>query len=182
MSDPPPGRPTLILVTGPGGSGKSTLAHRLAREIGCPVISRDELKEGMVAATPGFVPAPSDPLTLRTYGLFFDVIALLLEHGVTLVAEAAFQHDTWVRRLEPLRASAELRIIRCVVPAEVRRARAESRRQNSRTRGAHDDVGYFAAAAAFDALHLDAATLDVDATVDYRPDFAAILDFAEGDR
>ena len=56
----------------------------------------------MVAATPGFVPGPSDPLTVKTYDLFFAAIRLFLEHGVTHVAEAAFQHENWVRGLEPL--------------------------------------------------------------------------------
>ncbi len=41
-------KPMLIVVTGRPGSGKTTLAHKLAREIWCPVISRDEIKEGLV--------------------------------------------------------------------------------------------------------------------------------------
>jgi predicted kinase len=175
------GRPTLILVTGPGGAGKTTLAHALARRVGCPVISRDELKEGMVAATPGFVPAESDPLTMRTYGLFFAVIRLLLEHGVTHVAEAAFQHELWFRGLEPLQDLAELRIVRCQVPVEVRRRRAEQRGREVATRAAHDDAGYFAAAEAFDAIRMSAPTLDVDtggsADLDYRPGLAEVLAF-----
>jgi dephospho-CoA kinase len=36
----------------PAGSGKTTLAHALAA-VGCPAICRDEIKEGMVHATPG---------------------------------------------------------------------------------------------------------------------------------
>ena len=64
-------RPTLIVVSGPAGSGKTTLAHQLA-VIGCPALCRDELKEGMVAATPGFVPSASDPLTMRTYEFLRD--------------------------------------------------------------------------------------------------------------
>ena len=76
--------PTLVIVSGPAGSGKTTLAHRLAATIGCPALCRDELKEGMVAATPGFVPGPSDPLTVRSYGLFFAVIGLfwIAHHGL----------------------------------------------------------------------------------------------------
>ena len=74
-----PPRPILIIVSGTAGSGKTTLAHRLATTIGCPALCRDELKEGMAISSPGFVPGPSDPLTLKTYDLFFAVIRLLLE-------------------------------------------------------------------------------------------------------
>lgn len=172
------GRPTLILVTGPGGAGKTTLAQRLAQSIGCPLVSRDAIKEGMVAANPGFVPGPSDPLTMRTYGLFFDVIRLLLVGGVTHVAEAAFQHELWIRPLEPLRSLAAVRVIRCQVPAAMRQQRAQERARQVATRAAHDDAGYFAAEAPFDAIRDPAlATLDVDATTDYRPGLDAILDF-----
>ena len=33
---------------------------------------------------------------------FFETIRLFLDHGVTHVAEAAFQHAAWARGLEPL--------------------------------------------------------------------------------
>ena len=56
------GLPTLVVVSGPGGAGKTTLAHALAEAVGCPVISRDEIKEGMVHARPGFLPAVSDEI------------------------------------------------------------------------------------------------------------------------
>jgi len=95
--------PRLIVVTGQAGSGKTTLAHRLAAAVGCPAICRDEIKEGMVHAHgPGFQSAIGDPLTRRTYPLFFAVLRLLLDGGVTVVEEAAFQHHLWERGLSPL--------------------------------------------------------------------------------
>ena len=126
MTELPAGRPTLVGEWA-AGSGKTTLAHRLAAAIGCPALCRDAIKEGMVAATPAFLPGPSDPLTVRTYSLFFAAIRLFLEHGVTHVAEAAFQHANWARGLEPLRPLAELRIVRCRVAPAIARARAEQR-------------------------------------------------------
>lgn len=81
---------------------QGTLAHQLAAAIGCPALSRDEIKEGMVLSNPGFVASSSDALTMRTYGLFFDAMSLLLRAEVTLVAEAAFQHSLWVKGLSPL--------------------------------------------------------------------------------
>jgi predicted kinase len=171
-------RPTLVIVTGPAGSGKTTLAHRLAGTIGCPALCRDEIKEGMVATTPGFIPGPSDPLTIRTYGLFFAAIRLFLEHGVTHVAEAAFQHANWARGLEPLRPLAVFRIVRCQVPPSVARSRAEQRRREQFTRAAHDDAGHFSLEGSFEPIQLDAPTLDVDTTDGYRPDLDAITAFA----
>lgn len=171
------GIPTLVLVTGPAGSGKTTLAHALARTIGCPTVSRDEIKEGMVAAFPGFVPAPLDPITLHTYDVFFAAIELLLRAEVTLVAEAAFQHTLWTRGLEPLAGLAQVRVVRCRVPAEVALARAQARLATSTTRAAHADAEHLAAAAPFESLHLDTPTLDVDSTDGWQPALAAIDDF-----
>ncbi len=170
-------RPTLIVVSGPAGSGKTTLAHRLAAAVGCPALCRDELKEGMAAATPDFVPFTSDPLTLRTYDLFFTTIRLFLEHGVTHVAEAAFQHSLWARGLEPLRSLAELRIVRCHVDPEVARIRAEQRGREQPSRAAHDDAGHFAIDRFFEPLTLDAPTLDVNTSNADPIDIEAVVTF-----
>jgi predicted kinase len=169
--------PTLVIVSGPAGSGKTTLAHRVAATIGCPALCRDEIKEGMVAATPGFVPGPSDPLTVRTYDLFFAAIRLFLEHGVTHVAEAAFQHANWARGLKPLQPITTLRIVRCHVEPAIARARAEQRRGMEHSRAAHDDIGHFSVDRSFDPIRLAAPTLDVDTTNGYNPDLDAITAF-----
>jgi predicted kinase len=169
--------PTLVIVSGPAGSGKTTLAHRLAAMVGCPALGRDEIKEGMVATTPGFVPGPSDALTVRSYGLFFAAIRLFLEHGVTHVAEAAFQHANWERGLEPLLPLALVRIVRCQVAPEIAQARAEDRRHEQPTRAAHDDTGHFSVKRPFESIRLDAPTLDVDTTTGYSPDLDAVLAF-----
>ena len=49
-----PPRPALVIVSGPPGSGKTTLARQVARGVGCPAVCRDEIKEGMAHASPGF--------------------------------------------------------------------------------------------------------------------------------
>ena len=164
-------------MTGPAGSGKTTLAHELAAAIGCPVVSRDEIKEGMVFSNPGFVPSVSDPLTMRTYGLFFETIGLLLRAEVTLVAEAAFQHRLWVQGLDSVGELATLKIVRCFVPDDVARARQERRLATQETRAAHADAQHLTAVAAFDPFHLEAPTLDVDTSDGWQPELAAISEF-----
>lgn len=171
------GRPTLILVTGPAGSGKTTLAHELARAIGCPALSRDEIKEGMVFSNHGFVPSTTDRLTMRTYGLFFETISLLLRAEVTLVAEAAFQHRLWVQGLAGVGDLATLKIVRCSVSADVARARQEQRLLTQSTRAAHADAEHLTQAAPFDPIQLEAPTLDVDTSDGWRPDLSTIAEF-----
>ena len=164
------GTPTLIIVSGPAGSGKTTLAHELAAAVGCPALCRDEIKEGMVASNPGFVPAISDPLTVRTYELFFEAIALFLKAEVTLVAEAAFQHAIWWQGLQPLTGLATLKIIRCHVPDAVARERQLTRLAAQATRTAHIDTEHLSVDRTFDAIHVDAPTLDVDTGDGWHPE------------
>src|SRR5215471_8725901 len=132
--------PTLLVVSGPPGSGKTTLAHKIARAVGCPAICRDEIKEGMVHANPGFVPSTSDPLSLRTYSTFFEVLEVLVKAGATVVAEAAFQDKLWRPKLAPLADLADIRIVHCDVDPAVARARITRRfEEDGHIRKAHED-------------------------------------------
>lgn len=172
------GRPSLILVTGPAGSGKTTLAYAVGATLGAPVVSRDAIKEGMVAAEPGFVPATRDPLTLRTYGVFFANLDLLLRAEVTVVAEAAFGHRLWADGLALLPGPADLRVIRCRVGEDEARARMRRRQLTQSTRAAHADAEHLATPPPFTPLTLAVPTLDVDTTDGYRPEVAAVVAFA----
>jgi predicted kinase len=176
--------PVLIVVSGPAGSGKTTLAHRVAAAVGCPAICRDEIKEGMVHATLGFIPRPADPLTQRTYTTFFEVLGVLLSAGVTVVAEAAFQDPAWRRGLQPLANLAAIRILQCAVTPATAHARISRRLQDSALRAAHDDhrlLQQMAAGAdsidSFMRLSLPAPSLSVDTTDGYHPGIADILTF-----
>ncbi len=179
-------RPTLVVVSGPPGSGKTTLAHEIGRTVGCPAICRDEIKEGMAHATPGFVPEPGDDLTMRTLPVFFDVLELLLTAGVTTVAEAAFQDRIWRPRLTPLLSLARLRIVHCTVAPEVAFARIVRRGSGSSVRAAHPDprqadaAGYIRRHLEFDKVSLDASWIEVDTTSGYRPGLDQVIAFVNG--
>lgn len=171
------GLPTLAVISGPpGGYGKTTLAHALASAIGCPAICRDELKEGMVHAHPGFEAGPGDELTRRTFPTFFEVVELLLRSRCTVVAEAAFQDHLWRPRLEPLTELARLRVVRCTVSDEVAQARNASRYADNPVRRAHART-VPPAAPSFAPISLDVPTLTVDTTDGYRPALSEIAAF-----
>lgn len=173
-----------MVISGPPGAGKTTLAHALAREISCPAICRDSIKEGMVHGTLGYEPQPGDALQWRTFEVFFGALEHLLRAGVTVVAEAAFQDPLWRRGLEPLAPLASIRIVHCHTSPETLQGRVLRRATEHPRHVAAHGLGHpFSARDPFHAVAMDVPALHVDTTDGYTPDLEAILAFvnAPGD-
>jgi predicted kinase len=176
--------PTLVVVSGPPGAGKTTLAHAVAAAVGCPAICRDEIKEGMVHATPSYNANLSQDLNVRTLPTFFDTLRLLLSAGVTVVAEAAFQDRVWRPHLEPLLGLAKIRIVRCTVSPEVARGRIARRLDERPNRAAHDDreklrTSTTSEPGTFGWITLPLPTLRVATSSGYDPQLADIVAFID---
>lgn len=174
------------MVSGSPGSGKTTLAHALAKAIPCPAICRDEIREGIVHTRAPATPDEDQAIAWRTYDLFFSTVELLLHGGVSLVAEAAFQHRLWEPKLTPLADRAAIRVIRCLVEPDRARARIADRiKADASRRGSHPDAEFLAridsgdvSLEAWEPIRMDVPTLVVDTSSSYEPGFDSILSFA----
>lgn len=177
--------PHLVVVSGPPGSGTTTLAHALARAIPCAAICRDEIKEGLVHAEGEYTPAPGDALAYRTLDTFFGVLGFFVDAGVTLVAEASFQHRLWEPGLLPLLDSARVRIVHCRLDASVARERIARRADETPARRAvHGDYNllepfdsFRLKFESFDPIALPVPSIQVDTTDGYDPTLEEIVAF-----
>jgi predicted kinase len=178
-------RPSLTLITGRPGSGKTTLARSLSQAIRCPLISRDEIKEGLVNS---LATSPTDDTQRHANDVFFETLELLLNRGVTLIAEAAFQHKIWSPRLASILPISITRIIVCSVDPHLARSRhiqrslADPQREHF-----HADPAVQAAREGrqfpigeYDPPKFNVPTLLVDTTDGYRPPIEQIIAFTQG--
>src|ERR1700733_6457922 len=114
-----PDKPKCIVVTGRPGAGKSTLSKELAKLLYMPVISRDEIKEGYVN-TFGIRhdELPPDSNGVAT-DIFFETVSFLLARKISLIVEAAFQHQVWEARMDALTNLARVCFVICCVDGEI---------------------------------------------------------------
>ena len=122
----------VILVGGGPGTGKTTLANALAEQLGCPVLSSDEIRKDLAhqSRTDHYdaeidAGIYTDDFTLKTYGELLREAGLLLRSGSTVVLDASWTRAEH-RRLAVELASdhrAELIELECQLPLSVAKER-----------------------------------------------------------
>ena len=123
---------------------------------------------------------------MRTLPIFFGTLELLVRAGVTTVAEAAFQDRIWRLGLDAFLDVADLRLVHCVVAADLAFRRIMRRGQEDPLRGWHagpaldDKAEWTRRHNDFERLSVDAPSIEVDTTSGYRPTLAEVVAFASG--
>ncbi len=112
-------KPKCIIIAGQPGSGKNTLAKKLAQRLWMPVVSRDEIKEGYVNTFGVRHDELPPDANLVATNLFFDLVNQHLEKKISIVIEAAFQHQVWEPRLAKIIELASPLMILCSVDAAI---------------------------------------------------------------
>lgn len=128
-------KPYLLIVTGRPGAGKTTFAEALGKELWMPVVSRDRMKEGFLHTLGKSHRQISGNVNLRATQIYFDILSCYIRNGISVIAEAAFQHPVWSEMLRPLMDQARVKVIVCQVDGEValerflRRGMEDARRE-----------------------------------------------------
>jgi predicted kinase len=176
-------RTVLILVTGLPCTGKSTLANRLARDLGLPLVGRDDIKEVLFDNLGWKDRDWSKKLGIASWHLLYYFVELLLATGQSFVVENYFKSDFDTQKFRQLRARYDFQAlqIRCTTDGETLFERFKRRSETGERHRGHTDHQNYAEfeqqlmAGTCDMLDIGGETLDVDTTDLASLDYAALL-------
>ncbi|MHB1910996.1 MAG: AAA family ATPase [Acidimicrobiales bacterium] len=181
------GTPRLVLVGGMPASGKTTLAHELGRLIPCPVVCRDEIKEGLVHGSGGMSPSWGAPVAEEAFALFYRALETLLRSGCSVVAEAAFAFKLASGEIGQLARLSDACLVYCRIDRAIAIRRFNARSGDPVRQSSHPDHEVLAAMAsgsfdwaAFEPPDLGIPILEVDTSAGYAPDLDEVARFARG--
>jgi len=142
-----------------------------------PVIGRDQIKEGYVHTLgQSHDELPEDANRIAT-DIFFDTLMGLISNNVSVIAEAAFQHQIWSTMLEPFMSKAQVYLILCKFDENIALKRFVQRGLDNPLREYfHGDKGIDLARkglrldiSSYEEPRIDVPTFNVDASREYTP-------------
>ena len=129
-------RPLLLLTVGLSGSGKSTVALELLQALGAVRVRSDVERKRLAGLAATARPSAQQTaqlygpaMTQRTYARLNALAATLLQAGLNVIVDAAAlrRHERDALRALAAECDADFRLIECVAPEAVLRARIARR-------------------------------------------------------
>lgn len=178
-ADVPP-KPLFVIVSGAPGSGKTTLAQLLARELGLPLLTKDDVKEAIADVIEAQDREESRRIGLAAYRVLYTVADRLLEAGTGFVLESNFERGRAEERLAPLVAKSRAVLVQCEVPEAIALERYEARAASGVRHPVHKDEVVIEAwsrgiRSDHGALQLGIPVIRVDTSNGYRPEFGDVV-------
>ncbi len=141
--------PVLVAVAGNIASGKSTLAERLSDALGAPIVDADRTRKHMLGMKATDHPAasawsgPYDPaFTKQVYAEVLRRAGVVLASGRPVIVDASFRSREARAEVQTLASShgVPFRLLECVAPREVCRARLAARERLSAVSDATPEI------------------------------------------
>ncbi|WP_019586514.1 AAA family ATPase [Deinococcus apachensis] len=109
--------PTLLVVSGLPASGKTHLGSRLARELGWPLVTKDEYKQMLHDHLPDLTRAQAGPLSFE---ILYHVAGMILAAGGSAVLETHFYRGLSERKIGALAMTHGARVVQifCHAPLD----------------------------------------------------------------
>ena len=177
-------KPVMLIISGPPGAGKSTAARVLSDYLGLPVISVDLIKAGVVftlKATEGVtdeLTRPGGRASEPTFRATYDLIFCALSHGVSVIAEKAWQRGWCEAELGRFLPIAHVMQLHLACPPEEARERAVARSPSMRSVWQNFDNGTWSWGD-FGPVALEVPTMTVSTQGGARLDPVAVKQFVE---
>lgn len=170
--------PYLVLVGGTHGAGKTTLAAHLSSLLNWPLLSRDHIRGGLAWTADEQAIEPAGDLSKRAVAVFFEAIGSFLAARLSVVAESTFRRGLSEDDLRPFLATADVRLVHCVVPRALAIERCSVRDGREFLGGMLEGRDEARWERVEKPLALPVPVLRVDTSDGYDPELPSIADFA----